>query len=103
MAGIVAVIIGIVQFLVGFRFVFLLLGANPSNAFVSWVYDLSTPLVALFSGILGQSASTITQGAVVTSVFDWTSLIALLVYGILGTILMRLANGLAHHRPSYHS
>jgi hypothetical protein len=46
MTGIVAIIIGIVQFLVGFRFVFLLLGANPSNAFVSWVYNLSSPLVA---------------------------------------------------------
>lgn len=102
MAGIVAVIIGVVQFLVGFRFVFLLLGANPGNAFVSWVYDLSSPLVAPFSGILGQSVTDIAQGAVVESVFDWTSLIALLVYGVLGAILMRAIYGFVHHRPLYH-
>lgn len=102
MTGLVAVIVGIIQFLVGFRFVFLLLGANPNNAFVSWVYDLSSPLIAPFSGILGQSAASIAQGAVVESVFDWTSLIALLVYGVLGAILTRAVYGFMHHRPLYH-
>lgn len=102
MTGIVAVIVGIVQFLVGFRFVFLLLGANPANAFVAWVYDLSAPLVAPFAGILGQSATSLAEGAVVESIFDWTSLIALVVYGILGAVLMRAIYGLMHHRPLYH-
>jgi hypothetical protein len=103
MAAILSIIVGIVQFLVGFRFVFLLLGANPNNAFVSWVYDMSSPLVAPFSGIFGQATTEFAQGAVVSSVFDWTSLIALVIYGILGAILVRAANGLIHHRPHYYN
>ena len=102
MAGIVSVIIGVIQFLVGFRFVFLLLGANPNNAFVSWVYDLSSPLVAPFSGIFGQAPTELAEGAAVQSVFDWTSLIALVVYAILGSILVRVAHG-AMHRPHYYN
>ena len=102
MGAIVSVIIGVIQFLVGFRFVFLLLGANPANAFVSWVYDLSSPLVAPFSGIFGQATTDFAQGVVVQSVFDWTSLIALVVYGVLGAVLVRATNSLIH-RPHYYN
>jgi YggT family protein len=98
MAGLLAVIVGLVQFLVGIRFVFLLLGANPGNAFVSWIYDLSTPLVTPFAGILGRSA-VVAEGAVVTSVLEWASLLALLVYGIVGSILVR---AVSHTAPRYH-
>jgi hypothetical protein len=97
MAMIISVIVGVIQFLVGFRFVFLLLGANPGNAFVSWIYDVSTPLVTPFAGIFGQSA-VIAEGAVVASVFEWASLLAMLVYAVVGSILVRLASGVIHHR-----
>jgi len=96
MAGIIALIIGFINFVVGMRFIFLLVGANPSNGFVDWIYNISAPLVAPFAGILGTSSTAITQGAVAQSVFDWTSLVALLVYGILGAIIVRAVNGVAH-------
>ena len=93
-ARILSAIVGLIGALVALRFVFRLLGANPDNTFVAWVYDWSTPLVAPFAGIFGQDATVITgQGVVAQSVFDWTALIALVVYAVVGGILIRLSGG----------
>lgn len=90
LAGIISAIVGFIELLIGLRFVFLLVGANPASGFVNWVYDWSTPLVAPFAGIFGQNATITGQGAVVASVFDWTALIALVVYALVGGLLVRL-------------
>lgn len=83
-AGIIYAIGGILEALVALRFVLRLIGANPSNAFVDWVYQWSTPIVAPFSGIFGQDATVVKGvGAVTASVFDWTALVALVVIGII--------------------
>lgn len=75
---------GILELIVGLRFVFQLIGANASNSIVTWVYDASTPFVAPFSGILGQDATVVNGiGAATTSVFDWPALIALIVIGLI--------------------
>ena len=89
-ASIIYAIGGFIEALVGLRFV----GANPDNALVSWIYAWSTPFVAPFSGIFGQDATVVSGvGAVTTSVFDWTALIALIiigiVVGIVGSLLGR--------------
>lgn len=97
LAGIITAIIGVIEVLVGLRFVFLLIGANPANAMVSLVYDWSTPLVQPFAGMFGQTAEITGQGAVVPSVFDWTALIALVVYGLVAILISRLV---VHH-PSH--
>lgn len=81
---VIYVIGGFIEILIGLRFLFRLLGANPANPFVGWVYDWSSPLVAPFAGIFGQSSAVISgAGVVVASVFDWTALIALIVYGLI--------------------
>lgn len=94
MRAIISAIIGIITLIVGLRFALLLIGANPANALVDWIYDVSSPLVAPFAGIIGTTA-VIADGAVVQSVFEWASLIALLVYALLGSILMRVMGGTA--------
>lgn len=81
-AGIIYAIGGFIGVLIGLRFLFRLLGANPASGFVQWVYDWSTPFVTPFAGIFGQEATVTGAGVVTTSVFDWTALIALLVIGI---------------------
>ena len=82
-AGIIYAIGGILEALVALRFVLRLIGANPANAFVDWVYQWSTPVVAPFSGIFGQDATIVHGvGAVTASVFDWTAVVALVVIGI---------------------
>lgn len=85
---IISAVVGLIIALIGLRFLFRLLGANPANGFVNFIYDVTTPLVAPFAGIFGQSATVVGDGAVVRSVFDWTALVALIVYGILGAVLM---------------
>ena len=88
LTSIIYLIGGFIEILVGLRFVFRLLGANASNALVSWVYSWSTPFVAPFSGIFGQDATVVTGvGTATTSVFDWTALVAVLVIGLIMGVL----------------
>jgi hypothetical protein len=90
LAWLVSVIGGFIEALIALRFVLRLLGANPLNGFVQWVYDWSTPFVAPFAGIFGQSATVTGPGVVTRSVFDWTALIAFIVIGIIVALLVRL-------------
>jgi len=94
MAGIISFIFGAIELIVGLRFLFLILGANPLAPFVSWIYDVSSPFVAPFYGILGNGTTTSTSlvhsGAVVHSIFEPASLIALLVYAAIGGVLLRI-------------
>lgn len=95
-ASIVYAVGGLLEALVALRFVFRLIGANAGNAFVSWVYTWSTPIVAPFSGILGQDATVIHGvGSATASVFDWPALIALVVIGLIVGVVGSL---LGHRR-----
>lgn len=89
-ATFIYLVFGIIELLLVFRFVLLFIGANTANAFVAWVYGWSGPFAAPFAGIFGQHSITTGQGVVVQSVFDWTTLIALVVYAIIGALLARL-------------
>ena len=85
--GLLYALVGFIEFLVGARFVLLLLGANPVTNFVTWIYNWSEPFVAPFNGIFGQSFAITTPGIAIHSVVDWSSLVALIVYGLIaGTI-----------------
>ena len=89
MAAIISFIFGAVELLLGLRFIFLILGANPTAQFVTWVYNTSSPFVTPFAGILGR-ATTAPTGLVVHSVFDPSTLVALVVIGGIGGILLAL-------------
>lgn len=91
--SILYVIFGLIESLIGLRFVFQLLGANPANNIVQLVYDWSTPFVAPFAGIFGESATITGAGVVTTSVFDWSALIAFAIYGVIAALISRLAMG----------
>ena len=99
LASIVYALFGFIGITVGLRFVLLLVGANPASPFVSWIYNWSDPLVAPFAGILGQSSTAAGQGVAAQSVFDWTVLIALVVYGLIAAVLARVLSRPAvyHH------
>lgn len=92
-SGIAYAIVGFIEALIGLRFILRLVGANPASGFVDWIYDWSTPLVTPFAGIFGQEASIAGSGVVTQSVFDWTALIALVVYGLLGALIARAFAG----------
>lgn len=89
-AAFIYIIFGIIEALLIFRFVLLFVGANAANSFVTWVYDWSSPFVAPFANIFGQHVTTTGQGVVTQSIFDWTTLIALVIYALIGALLARL-------------
>lgn len=99
-ASLVYAIGGLIETLIGLRFILRLLGANPSSGVVDWIYDWSAPFVRPFAGIFGQGASVAGEGVVTRSVFDWTALIALIVIGLVVALVGRLLAGVgprAHH------
>jgi|FLYL01.1.fsa_nt_gi hypothetical protein len=70
--------------LLGFRFVFLLIGANPANNFVEFIYDVSGPFVEPFEGIVAEEA----VGD--DGIFEPESLIAMAVWGVAALLLIAL-------------
>lgn len=90
MVAVVSFIFGVIEVLLGFRFLFLLFGANPLVPFVNWIYEVSFIFVAPFVGIFGQPGTDLIPGGVVNSVFDLTTLVALLVYAAVGGLLVSL-------------
>lgn len=66
-------VLGLVEILLGFRFVLKALGANSFTGFTSLIYSLTTPLSAPFRGIFG----VLETGS---SVIEWSTIIAGVVY-----------------------
>lgn len=66
-------IVSFVDVLLVFRIVLKMLGANPYVGFTSLIYGITNPLAAPFVGILGVSTSG-------TSYFEWSTIIAVIVY-----------------------
>ncbi|MDO8616553.1 MAG: hypothetical protein Q7T33_12600 [Dehalococcoidia bacterium] len=79
----VAVAFAVIETLLIFRFGFLLAGANPSNGFVDFIYDITGGMVDPFEGIVSTEA-------VGDGVFEPASLIALVVYAAVALLLTML-------------
>jgi len=84
MAQIVYFIFGLIEALLALRFVLVLLGASTASTFVSFVYNLSAPLVAPFFGMFA------TSPAFGASRIELETLIALIVYAIVSYLIARL-------------
>ena len=76
--------IGIVMFLLALRFVLVLLGANAGNSFMQWLYGVTGQLIAPFSNIF----SSWNLGGLF--VVEWTTVFAMIAYGILGYFIIRV-------------
>lgn len=76
-------ILGLVEILLLFRFVLKLLGANPAAGFSSFIYGVTyifaTPFLDVFR-------LTYVEG----SIFEWTTLLAMLVYWVVASGIVRL-------------
>lgn len=77
-------ILGIVEVLLLFRFLLKLFAANPGAGFTRFIYGLSyifaQPFIAVFRN------AQVGQG----SVFEWTTLLAILVYWIIASGIIKL-------------
>lgn len=90
-------IFGLLDVLLAFRFVFKLLGANPSTGFVDFIYNLSAVFVTPFAGIFNTSLA---KGDVITSIFEPATLVAIIVYGILAWGIVSLINVISRQKQN---
>lgn len=78
---------GILEILLAFRFVLKLTGAGLGSGFVNFIYGLSGIFVAPFEGIFRMWFG---QGSETTSVFEPSTLVALVVYAILAWGIVKI-------------
>lgn len=76
-------ILGILEALLALRFVLGLLAANPSAAFTSFIYNITHPFVAPFMAVFNTPQ-------VAGSAFEWTTLLAMVVYWLVAIAIVRL-------------
>ncbi len=81
---IVWTILAIILILLAFRVVLRVLGADPTSGFASLIYAISYPFAAPFAGILRTDYGT---GG---SVFEWSTIIAAVVYTIIAYGIIHL-------------
>lgn len=76
-------ILGIIEVLLAFRFVFKLLAANPNAGFSSFIYGITyifaTPFLNVFK-----------VARVEGSIFEWSTLLAMLVYWIVALGIIKI-------------
>lgn len=84
---IVVVLAGLIEIVLGFRFVFKLLGANPSNVFVKGIYDITQVFVGVFEGIFSKA---VTAGAETKAIFEPGTVIAMIVIALIAWGVMKL-------------
>ena len=82
-------IVGLMVALIAIRFILLATGANASAGFAQLIYNLTEWMVAPFAALIGAITY---PGAEQTAVFEPASLVAIVVYVLLGFLLTRLAN-----------
>jgi uncharacterized protein YggT (Ycf19 family) len=76
-------LVGLIDVILGFRFVFEILGANTASRFTQLVYTLSYPFAQPFRSIFGVTN-------VAGSFFDWSLLLAMIVYLLVGYGLIQV-------------
>ncbi len=84
---VIGIIFIIIEVLLGFRLILKLLGANAGNIFVKGIYTVTQIFVGLFEGIFSNAT---TKGLETKAVFEPSTLIAMVVIGIIAWILFML-------------
>jgi uncharacterized protein YggT (Ycf19 family) len=77
-------VLAVVEGLIAIRFVLKLLAANPQAGFAKLIYGVTDPLLAPFSGLLGNPVSN--SG----NQFEVTSIVAMAVYALVGWLLVKI-------------
>lgn len=95
-AAVVGFIVGVVDIFIAARFLGKLFGASSQSAFANFIYQVSAPVVAPFTGIFGNSGSS-------TNIFETASLVAIVVYAAIGwglVVLIRIATAPRGTKPA---
>jgi hypothetical protein len=95
-AAVVGFLVGIIDVIIAARFLGKLFGASVNSSFVHGIYSVSAPLVAPFTGIFGDTGSK-------TNTFETASLVALVVYAVIGwglVVLIRIVTAPHGTKPA---
>ena len=95
-AAFVWFIVGVVEIFIAARFLGKLFGASAQSAFVNFIYSVSGPMVAPFTGIFGDTGSR-------TNTFETASLVAIVVYAVIGwglVVLIRIVTAPKGTKPA---
>jgi len=84
---------GGLEALIGIRIILMLIGANPANWFTAFVYQLSELFLWPFRNIVANPAFQ-------NHVLEITSLIAMIVYSLIGWAIVRLVWVLFYRAPT---
>jgi YggT family protein len=95
LARVISLIGGVIIALLGLRFLFILLGANPLNGFVNFIYDVSRPFVQPFYGMFS------TEPTFTKAHFELATLVAIIVYALVTLLLVKLATIGSHRNETY--
>lgn len=90
------IIFGFIEILLGLRLVLRFFGANQVAPFVRWVYETSDPLIFPFRGMF---PSPTLEGGYVLEI---NTLIALLMYALIGYLLIQLIEFVRYQTLHYH-
>ncbi len=84
---------GLLEILLGLRFILRLFGANPQNEFARFINNLSAPFVAPFSTLFISPTSD--RGA---NIFDVNIVIAIIAYALLSYLTVSLIRFIFYRR-----
>jgi hypothetical protein len=76
-------ILGVIEALLVFRFVLKLLGANPAAGFTQFIYGVTYVFAQPFLSVFSRTQ-------VRGSIFEWSTLLAMLVYWIIAVAIIKL-------------
>ena len=76
-------ILGLIEILLLFRFVLKLLGANAGASFTNFIYEVTYIFTTPFTSVFRVSHTT-------NSIFEWTTLLTMLVYWIIAVGIIKL-------------
>lgn len=76
-------VLSLLEVLLAFRFVLKLTGANAAAGFTNFIYILTWPFTAPFLAVFQRTT-------VSGSIFEWTTLLAMLVYWVIGFAIVKL-------------
>jgi hypothetical protein len=84
-ANVIYFLLGVLEVILALRFVFRLLGASQDNSFTQFLYNFSHVFVSPFNGIFHD------QALGTSNVFEFSTLIAMLVFALLAWGLVALS------------
>jgi len=79
----ISLLFGVIETLLALRFILRMLGANPDAGFAQGLYGVTAPFVAPFVGLFGTPAA----GG---SVLELHTVVAIIVYALVGWLLTKL-------------